>query len=143
MWPTQPVWLRVLPTVDPETIRCGIAWKAVGIASRARRICDPMRAKLMSDPAQRSLARFVDMLPGGLYMMWNLFENAKWVELDEAIERLVQSRKRCGLTSLAQPVKSLRKSLRSGVRLKDLRQQLDDLVSFCLDATASLATAVR
>lgn len=139
------MWAKVqnILTTEQGDSRWGLAWKAVGIAARARTVCDPTRLKLLSDPAQRNLARFVDMLPGGLYMMWNLFEHAKWRELDEAAERLAQSGRRCGLTSLMQPVDSLRKAMRTGVRLGELRQKLDDLLEHCLEGTETLIAASR
>lgn len=125
---------NIAPAVDGSE-RWGMAWKAVGIASRARRICEPVHVHDSSDPAKKHLARFVDMLPGGLYMMWNLFEHAKWRELDEAADRLAGSAKRCGLQSIGKPVELLRHALRKGVRLGELRKLLDELVEFCLDET--------
>ena len=139
------MWAKVqnILTTEQGDSRWGLAWKAVGIAARARIVCDPTRLKQLSEPAQRNLARFADMLPGGLYMMWNLFEHGKWRELDEAAERLAQSGRRCGLTSLLQPVDSLRKAMRAGVRLDELRQKLDDLLEHCLEGTETLIAASR
>ena len=136
------MWARIQncrPTEDGR-VRLGMAWKAVSIATEARKVCESAASRVddqkKGPPDPEHLMSFIKMLPGGLYQIWNLLERNKWHELDEAVERVACSARRCGFGDVVKGAADLRSALRQGVRVGELRTWIDLLIRHALTAVA-------
>ncbi len=65
-----------------DAYRLGLAWKAEGVARKLRNSIEQAALDGVF------LNSFVRMLPGGLSMMWKLFERGKWTQLSVLLKRM-------------------------------------------------------
>ena len=114
--------------------RLGLEWKAAGLARKAR------RAERYPDTSDRNRfaevsterSQFVRLIPGGLYMMWRMFESERWYELGETAHRLGREASACKVKHLKYHVHQLQDSLAQQKPKPHIRAALDRLIDECV-----------
>ena len=74
------------------------------------------------------LERFVRMIPGGVYMMWSLFEAENYEELLDTAERLERHAFRLGIPQISDFSKQLGTVVREEQGESALRETLEALI---------------
>ena len=130
--------VRHVSITDTDGCRIGIQWKADGLADQARKIVSTYEQAAATeesrDPAVEQRLRFLRLLPGGLHMMWKLFENGKWLELATTSERLAREASRYGIRSVRPVVDALQDAVARSVDAASMRPLLEKVVDRCLEA---------
>lgn len=108
---------------DARSYRVGIEWVAEGLAREIREKC-----ALRSQPTQdKRLEALLQILPGGVSMMWKLHEAEKWNELEAATDRLRREALRCRAERIIQATDAFPAAL-----LQENRKQAAALAIFSL-----------
>ena len=110
--------------------RIGLEWKALALSRCLR---DLLQAQQSSDK-HKSLAR---LLPGGLSVMWKLYEGGRWEQTLQSAQRLKKEAAGCQVHDLSEPIeqfdKAVRAAMDSGEKPKEtVRLELDRLILRCI-----------
>lgn len=114
---------------DAGRHRVGLEWKASGLSRAARQTIEDDRDDV-------ELSKFKETLPGGLYMMWRLFECGEWFQLGEKADKLRRLASRC---EFAETLSNRVRRLQAAVELPDpkesSRKALLSLIEECVRVT--------
>lgn len=115
----------------PSGTRVGLEWKAMALSRCLR---DLLSAQKTSKKHQ-SLSR---ILPGGLSVMWKLFEGGRWEHLIDGADRLRKESAACNVQELSAPIERFQATVRDAMKdeSKDPREAvrlaLDGLILKCV-----------
>lgn len=117
----------------PSGCRLGIEWKAQALSR-----C--LRDLLSVESTSEKLQPLVRILPGGLSVMWKLFEAQRFSQLLHSADRLRKEAAACGVTELSGPIEKFQCSVREvldGNNDDDasdiIEQELNTLIRKCID----------
>ena len=96
----------------PSGCRLGLEWKAQALSRRLRELISC--GEQLSD-LEDELQRLARILPGGLSMLWKLFEAGRWPQLVQSAERLKKEAAICNVTELTAPIERLQECLRGPI----------------------------
>ncbi len=108
--------------------RIGLQWKAEYLANEVREL----NIKRTSRGDESPIDSFVQMLPGGIVMMWKFFEAGKSLELMETTGRLQREGRHCGIQSLNTFVDRVQTVLADAEPRKVVREALCSLIDECM-----------
>lgn len=116
----------VLRHIENEEL--GLEWKAQAIANAFRR-----------DSTSESHRPLADIMPGGLSLMWKLYESRRFEQLGESADRLRRESAACGVLALSEPISEFQNEVRDAINQGDdcglaIRDALDQLISACEEA---------
>lgn len=119
-----------------EAYHLGLEWKAEGVARRLRNTIEQAAWDGIF------LNSFVRMLPGGLSMMWKLFERGKWTQLSGFLERMRREAALCGVDGLTDSAMRLQSEIDatldevtnelmqdSDISLSNLKSEVDSTIN--------------
>lgn len=115
----------------PSGTRAGLEWKAMALSRCLRDLLNAQK----SSKKHKSLSR---ILPGGLSVMWKLFEGGRWEHLLDGADRLRKEAAACDVQELSAPIERFQKSVRSAVddeandTREAVRKSLDSLILKCV-----------
>lgn len=111
--------------------RLGLEWKAQALSRYLRDLL-----KLQPNVGEE-LTRF---LPGGLSMMWKLYEAERWFVMRENADRLLRQIGTVKIDALIEPIERFRDAIRVACEraetqspAQDVRQALDCLIQECIE----------
>ena len=117
--------------------RLGLEWKAQSLSRCLRDLL-----KLQPNGGGEDLAR---ILPGGLSMMWKLYEASRWHFLLDNTDRLRRQVASCGVTNLLEPIDLFQQTVLevadAGGEMAEAKKDkvktgLDDLIRQCIAAVS-------
>ncbi len=111
--------------------RIGLAWKGTVLSQRARAALK-LRRKQGRVGSNKAFEMLVRSVPGGVQMMWSLYESENYVELGEATERIAKQGRAAGiggLTPLAEEVTSV---IAEQASYQEIGGALDELINGCI-----------
>ena len=113
--------------------RVGLEWKAQALSRGLRRLLQADK----SSQRHKSLGR---ILPGGLSVMWKLYEDGKWQHIIDSADRLRKEAAACEVHELREPIDAFQSRLRTEIESageemnKIVRLELDRLIATCIRA---------
>lgn len=119
-------------TPQSEGARIGLEWKAQALSRNLRLL---LSAKDVPDRLQA----LVRVLPGGISIMWKLFEAQEWQQLLFSSERLRKESAACYVHSLIEPIEEFQEVLRQSIEkeLPDIKKRVETaltkLINQCID----------
>lgn len=81
----------------PSGCRLGLEWKAQAVSR-----C--LRDLLKAEKSSQNHQQLVRILPGGLSMMWKLYEAERWPQLLNSADRLRKEAAACSVNELSAPI---------------------------------------
>lgn len=118
----------------PSGCRLGIEWKAQALSRKLRDLIDvPPHGALQPHPLAR-------ILPGGLSMMWKLFEAGRWQHLIDSGERLKKETAAAQVITLLGPIEQFQQAVAlhtdsaGEVDVPEIRRALELLIERCICA---------
>jgi hypothetical protein len=115
----------------------GVHWKASAIAEQSEALVKLCERRDLQIPD--TLARFIELLPGGVQLMLRLHENQRWVELSEAIDRLAQDAAATGIRGTDECLTVLMELLEDAPDATAIRKGLDMLIEQFIQKTTEIA----
>ena len=114
----------------------GIHWKSNELARRT----DQLKTLLCRTDLvlPDNLRRFIELIPGGIQLMWKLHEHGKWIELAESVDRLGRDASSGGVHGTEECIGILLQLLEEP-NAEAIRTALDDVVSFFINRTTEVA----
>ena len=117
----------------PSGCRLGLEWKAQALSR-----C--LRDLLSVESTSGKLQPLVRILPGGLSVMWKLFEAQRFSQLLHSADRLRKEAAACGVTELSGPIEKFQCGVREvldGDRANEasdtVEQELNELIRKCIE----------
>ncbi len=117
--------------------RIGLQWKAHLLAREAREL----QQDWASHSGNSEMDSFIQMLPGGVFMMWKFFEAGKSLDLLETTERLQGEARHCGIDSLVPHVREVQKAVSDNEPKQVIRKALCSLIEECIQVAGIPETA--
>lgn len=121
---------NIQPSTDGN--RVGLEWKALALS---RYINDVLQAGKTSNK-HRSLSR---ILPGGLSVMWKLYEGGRWEHILESADRLGEEATEGSVAELTPAISEFKRQVSDALATKDanlirekVRVELDKLILKCI-----------
>ena len=121
---------NIQPTDDGN--RVGLEWKALALS---RYLNDVLQAGKVSRK-HGSLGR---ILPGGLSVMWKLYEGGRWEHILESADRLGEEATEGNIPELSNSITDFKREVKSAIATKDsnlirekVRVELDKLILKCI-----------
>jgi hypothetical protein len=118
--------------------RIGLQWKAHLLAREAREL----QQNWTSHSGDSKMDSFIQMLPGGVFMMWKFFEAGKSLDLLDTTERLQGEARHCGIDTLASHVKEVQTVVSADEPKQVIRKALCSLIKECIQVAGIPETAV-
>jgi len=118
----------------PSGCRIGLEWRASALSRHFREL-------LSADESNEVNNRLSRILPGGLSVMWKLFEARRWLHLLVAADRLRKEAAACHCYGLGTPVDHFQNIVRESMELSNhdeisdiARDALETLIRECVRA---------
>jgi hypothetical protein len=108
--------------------RIGLQWKAQMLAREAR----DLQQMWATHSGDKKMDSFVQMLPGGVFMMWKFFEAGKSWNLLETTDRLQGEARHCGIDTLKPLVQAVQRAVAEGDPKDVVRKALCSLIEQCI-----------
>ena len=120
-------------TALPSGCRLGLEWKAQALSRCLR----DLLAVGSSAQKHQSLVR---ILPGGLSVMWKLFEAGKWAHLVDSADRLRKEAAACRVNELSAPIEQFQAGVLAAIDANDsenasiaIKTELNKLITKCIE----------
>lgn len=123
----------------PSGCRLGLEWKARSLSRHIRDL-------LSADEENLRNNRLLRILPGGITVMWRLFEAERWLHLIVAADRLRQEAAACQCPELRPAIDAFQKQVNEAMDLNDdeqitatVRRAMDVMIRECVRSTSASA----
>jgi hypothetical protein len=117
----------------PSGCRLGLEWKAQALSRGLRDL-------LTTDTSSKENLQLVRILPGGLSVMWKLFESQRWEQLLASADRLRKEAAACRAQSLSEPIDRFQHGIREAMEAEEgvdansaIENELNTLISKCIE----------
>lgn len=120
-------------TALPSGCRLGLEWKALALSRGLRELLNLGQSSTTNQ-------QLIRILPGGLSVMWKLYEAKRWEHLLASADRLRKEAAACHVHSLSKPIDNFQDAIRhsmtdqSAEDVEDVVQrELTQLIATCVE----------
>ena len=125
--------VRHIAVSNVLTCRVGLEWKAAALSRRARAAMSRGALQPTNDSREaKRRARFLSLIPGGVNVLWKLFDAGNWPALVNSLERLRRESSACAIEELNVLAGEVESLIEGNANSQHIRPALDALVEYCL-----------
>ena len=115
----------------------GLHWKSSATQKRVAELTELNNRRELSLPDR--LSRFIELLPGGVQLLWSLHASGRWTELAEAVNRLSQDANAARVGGTEECLEVLMQLMEDSPQPKQVQETLERLVNEIVERTTRVA----